>query len=186
MADDASAAASAAADHVIAMEEGLERSSSSSSAPSQPQPQSGPGRAHRLHQRLSSLASSLRSPAVALHVGSIDEEMDDYIRHEEAIEAEGQDVEAPLDGLPPSSSSYRERAVPFEEGGRLGRFLVTKRVGLPLGEGAGHGAAGGSIVDVPVVVFLFGWLTCQDRHLQKYAELYHKLGFPLVCRHTGQ
>lgn len=114
--------------------------------------------------------------------GSIDEEMDDFTKHEGSIEAEAQeneDLEASVAGLP----SCRERAVAFEDGGRLGRFKVTKRVGLPLGEAAtGHGAAGGSIINVPVVVVLFGWLTCQDRHLKKYAELYHRLGFPLVLR----
>ncbi len=115
--------------------------------------------------------------------GSIDEEMDDYIRHEETLERESHDAEAPPHPAPAAAPAAADLA--FEDGGRLGRFLVSKRVGLSLGEAAGHGAAGGSIVDVPVVVFLFGWLTCQDRHLKKYAELYHSMGLPLVCRHTG-
>lgn len=173
-------------DVVITMEEGMEQQRPASSSLEGSTTPSTAGGRQQFSERLSNLASSLRSPGVMLHVGSIDEEMEDYIQHQEAIEAGfQQDVEAPVEGLPAGAPSFRERAVAFEDGGRLGRFLVTKRVGLVMGEPAtGHGAAGGSIVDVPCVVVLFGWLTCQDRHLRKYAELYHRLGFPLVLRHT--
>ena len=155
----------------IAMEEAA---SSSSSLGGSTTPSTSGGQ--QFSERLSNLASSLRNPGLMMHVGSIDGEMDDYIKQEEgeATSQQGGDMEAPA-----------VEPVAWEDGGRLGRFLVTRRVGLEMGEPAtGRGASGGSIIDVPVVVVLFGWLTCQDRHLKKYAELYHRLGFPLVLRHT--
>lgn len=47
----------------------------------------------------------------------------------------------------------------------------------------GAPSAAGQLSVRPVAV-LFGWVGAQDKHLKKYADLYHDLGIPTVLRAT--
>ncbi len=75
-----------------------------------------------------------------------------------------------------------EPGLAFEDGPHVGRFRVTKRAGMTVGP-VDQGPAGSH--QVKLIVVLFGWLTCQDKHLYKYAEMYHQsIGVEVVLRHT--
>lgn len=98
------------------------------------------------------------------------------------------------------ASTTDSDSVAFDDGERIGRFFVTKRKGMTIAPIASSATAGKDTTpaptptaaapvaadshSAPLVVVLFGWLTCQDKHLHKYAELYHRIGCEVVLRHT--
>lgn len=78
----------------------------------------------------------------------------------------------------------------FEDGPSIGRFRVTKLKGLNICPAIDENGASASSEEengykVKFVVLLFGWLTCQDKHLRKYAALYHEhFACKVVLRYT--